>query len=133
MGDEKVGHPLTRLKVQQKPEDAIGDQRVKRAGHLVADDQLWFRRQCPRDADALFLAARKLGRVAVGVAAAHLDFIQQLLHAAVTFGAAQAKVELQRAPDEGGNRLARVHGDIGHLVDHLQFAQVVLGASGKIG
>ena len=82
--------------------------------------------QRPRDADALLLTARKLGRIAVDVARAHFDLVQQFLQA-LAFGLArQAKVELQRPPDDRPHGLARVHRGIGHLIDHLQLAQIVL-------
>ena len=102
-------------------------QRVQRRCHLIADDQLWLRRQCARNTHPLLLPARQLRRIPIDISLAHLNLIEQFLHADALGLARQPKVKLQRPPDDRTHGLARVHRHIGHLIDHLQFAQIVLG------
>ena len=47
--------------------------------------------------------------------------------------AAHVEVELQRAADDRADGLTRVHRHVGHLIDHLQLAQVLAGAARQIG
>jgi len=57
VSDEQIGHILDLLQVEQQLQDAVGHQRVKRAGHLVTDDHPGLGRQRAGDADTLFLTA----------------------------------------------------------------------------
>ncbi len=100
-------------------------------GHLVADDQLRLGGERAGDADALLLAAGKLGRIAVDETLAHLDLVEQFGDARVALAAAHAEIEFERPADDGADGLARVHRHVGHLVDHLQLAQILLGPVGE--
>ena len=73
VGDEEVGDVGLVLDAQQQLQDAVGDQRVERRGDLVADDQVGLGGERARDADALLLAARELGRVALRELGLELD------------------------------------------------------------
>lgn len=131
MGDEEIGDLLDLLEIEQELQNAVGHQRVERRGHLVADDELGLGGQRAGDADPLLLAAREFGRIAVDEAGTHLDFLEQLLDAPVALGALQTEIEGQRSADDRTDGMARIHRDIGHLVDHLQLAQIVLAAIGQ--
>ena len=60
MRDEEEGNPEFPLQVLKKIEDLRPDRKVERAHRLVADKQLRFRRNRPRNADALTLSPREL-------------------------------------------------------------------------
>ncbi len=97
MGDEQIGDVFLRLQLQQQPQDAVGDQRIERAGNFVADDQLGPGGKRPGDADALLLAARQLRRIAVDETLAELDLVEQLDDALVALAAADAEIEVRAA------------------------------------
>ena len=46
---------------------------------------------------------------------------------------AQAEVELHRAADDLADAVLGVQRGVGHLVDHLRLAQLVLGAAAVVG
>lgn len=56
VGDEQISQPQLILQPQQQPQDPLRHELIKRAGDLVADNELRLRRQGPRDADALLLS-----------------------------------------------------------------------------
>ena len=58
MGDKHIGKIKLTLKSVKQLENALGDKLVKRACHLVTDDEAGLGGNRPGDADALFLAAR---------------------------------------------------------------------------
>ena len=80
--DEQVGQPELVLKVLEQVDDLrlYGD--VECGDRLVGDDELGPQRKCPRDADALALAAGELVREAVGVFGRKPDPVEQIPHRA---------------------------------------------------
>ena len=83
------------------------------------------------NADALLLAAGQFGWVAVREALSHFDLIEKLRQATFLFRTSHTEIELERPTDDVTHCLARVHGDIGHLIDHLQLAQIIARALGQ--
>ena len=60
----EIGDAGLALQLEQQVQDPLGDQRVERRGHLVADDEVGLGGERPGDADALLLAAGELARQA---------------------------------------------------------------------
>jgi hypothetical protein len=110
---------------KQQLEDALLDDLVEGGRDLVADDELGIGGERAGDADALLLAAGQFARQPVDEAVVELDQVEQLADAAVLRIALQPEIELERPADDVAHRVARVHGGVGHLVDHLDAAQRV--------
>src|SRR3981081_33281 len=64
VADEDVGEPKPGLQIAQQVQDLRTNRDVQRRYRLVANDELRFDRERPRDGDALALAAGKLVWVA---------------------------------------------------------------------
>ena len=128
MGDEEIADAFDFLQVEQQFQNAVGNQRVERAGDLITDDQFRFCRKRAGNADPLFLTAGEFRRIAVAELLSHFDLFQQLVDTFVFFRAFQPEIQLERPADDIGDGLARVHRGVGHLIDHLQFAQVFAAA-----
>ena len=62
VGDEQVGEAEPLLQLAEQVQDLRLDRDIEGGDGLVADDQLRLRRQRPRDADPLALAAGELVR-----------------------------------------------------------------------
>ncbi len=92
------------LDAGEQVEDRRGGLRVERRGRLVGQQHLGFGRQRARDADALLLAARQLGRIAVALVG-QADHVEQRLDAAPDAGTVGAEdLEGQRHVVEDGAR-----------------------------
>src|SRR6478736_5949507 len=69
VADEQIGQPKLRAQISQEIQDLRLNRNIERGHGFVADDELGFERERPRDAHALPLPARKLVRIAAAIAA----------------------------------------------------------------
>ena len=122
VGDEQEGQAAIFLDVLQEIEDLALDRYVERRQGFVGDDQFGLHHQGPGDGDALALAARKLMRVAVGIARveAHLD--HHGLDPVAPFRRRAEPVNHKRFADDGADRQAWVERAVRVLEHHLQGA-----------
>src|SRR5207245_1136932 len=77
MGNEEISEPQLLLQVLQQIDDLGLDRYVQRRHRLVADNQLGFDRERPRDTDALTLPARELVRMPAHVIRLQTDGLEQ--------------------------------------------------------
>src|SRR4051812_39593466 len=63
MRDEEVSDPMTLLEILKQIDYLSLDRNIEGAHRLIANDQFWLHRQCPRNADSLPLAAAEFVRV----------------------------------------------------------------------
>ncbi|MGZ2373803.1 hypothetical protein ACVI3U_001706 [Sinorhizobium medicae] len=104
MGDEQHGKAQLRIDPPQKLQDRLRGFRVQRRGRLVREQQLGFGRKRPGDADALFLAAGKLRRIAP-VLVGKTDEVEKRPHAPLDRTPIHAgDLERQRDIAEDGTR-----------------------------
>ena len=128
VGDEHVGEVELVLKPAQEPEDPLRDELVEGARHLVADDERGLRGEGAGDSHPLLLPARELRRHAmVELRRLELDLVEELVHPLLEVDAAPPAVEGHRPPDDLADPLLRIERGVGHLVDHLRLAELVLG------
>ena len=79
VGDEQDGLADLGLEAEELVLEALAVDRVDRAEGLVHQHHRRVRRERPGDADALLLAARELGRVAVAHLGVQADQVEQLV------------------------------------------------------
>ena len=101
--------PRSLLKIAQQVEHPGLDRDVERRHRLVEDQQFRIEGERPGDADPLLLAAREIGRIAIGVLAAQADEVEQLrypaadLLAPATVDAAAARRERRTTGSRGSS------------------------------
>src|SRR5208282_1677070 len=122
VGDEDEAEPETGLQVLEQVDDLGAHRDVERRDGLVADEELRLDRKCPRDADALALAAGELVRIAPRVAGEQADETEELGDPLLARLAAAQVVDGERLGQHLGNRHARVERAIGVLEDDLHLA-----------
>jgi hypothetical protein len=128
---EEVGDPRLLLDLQEQVEDGPPRGEVECGHRLVADDEPGAQRQCPRDGDALALAAGELARQTGRGVGRQVDAVQQVADPGTGLPGAHPVAEQrlgEGVPDgEGG-----VQGGVGILEDDLEIA-AQLPAAGPAG
>ena len=76
--NQNRGEILGLLEVTKEVQYLSPDRDVKRGHGLVGNDQVWFQRHCPGDANALTLAAAELVGITVTMVGLESDHLQQL-------------------------------------------------------
>src|SRR6266849_7486280 len=120
--NENVGEAKPVLKVAQQVQDLRTDRHIQRRYRLVADDQLRFDRQRPRNGDALALPAGKFVGIAAREARLQSDQPQQFLDALATARGWYKIMQRQRFGQDLADRHARIKRRIGVLKDDLGIA-----------
>ena len=82
VGDEEVGEIALLLQVAHEVEHLRPHRHVERGDRLVGHDEVGLEGERAGDGDALELATRELGGVALDHVAAHADPLEELVHLA---------------------------------------------------
>jgi len=110
VGDEQVGEPQFPLQLGHQFQEERADGYVCHGDGLVGQHEIRPRDECPRDDDALPLAAGNLVRVLVIIhrcrSKAHA--VEHRQHQVAMLGGALGIVDLQGMRDRGAYRHARV-------------------------
>ena len=129
MGDEHVGQAQVVLQLRKKFQNTLRHQLIKRGGHLITDHELRLSGQGAGNANALFLAARKLTGQAVNILSRLQFNLRQQLFNPFAFGrTCETRIKLHWPSNNIPNRTAWIERCICHLVDHLHLTQLILAA-----
>ena len=131
MRDQQQGEPQPLAQPGEQGEDLAAHRHVERGDRLVGHQQLGLRRQRPRDAHPLPLAARQLVREAPAQLGSQPHHRQQLPGPPPPSGAIETGVDRQRLGHDRLHPLPRVERAVGVLEDHLEAAAA--GAQGRGG
>lgn len=119
VADEEVAHAEVALEVHEQVQDLALHREVERGDGLVADDEVGFQGQGPRDADALELAARERGRAPVAQGGVDADAGEQVVGSAAPLRMVEAAVDDPRLGHQVSGPETRIEGGGGVLVDEL--------------
>ena len=111
----------------EKLDDIGADDGVERGNHLVAEQHFGRCRERAGEVDPLLLPAGKLLRIPSGKFGRQLHHVQQFFDAPPLFLPPQSEIELERAPENAADPLARIERDIGHLEHELDLLQLATG------
>src|SRR4051812_17424809 len=106
--DEEIGEAVLALQVDQQIDHLRLDRDVERRHRLVADDEARPKRQRPRNADALALAAGKLMRIVLHLVRSQADLPEQLRDALLLLLAGGETVHDKRLADDVARSHARI-------------------------
>src|SRR3989304_6337299 len=84
--DEEIGQAQFILELLQERKDLGLHGYIERTGRFITDDEFWFDRERPRDADALALATGEFMRITVFVFRFESYLFQQYVHALHALG-----------------------------------------------
>ena len=98
--DEEIRQPKVSLQVEQEIQDLGLHRDIQGRDRLVRDHQSGMQSQCPRDADALTLAAAEGMGEPPHVLGAEPDPAQEVRHAVFALPSALHAVDEQRLADE---------------------------------
>ncbi len=133
VADEHVRDAEIASKLRHQVEDRGGDYGIERRSHLVAQDQVGLRGERACEIHALLLPAREATRQPLRTGRRQLHQVQQFCDALLQRRAGEAVIELQRAPEDVGNRVRRIERGIGHLEHDLDAAQLLARALAEQG
>ena len=120
MGNKQVGQPQLLLKLFQQGDDLRLDGDVQRGGGLIKHQKVGLKRQCPRNANALLLAAGELVWVTSSQRRVQAHHVHQRRKARGLGLRVQAHALYAQGLQQGGSQgVTRVNGGIGVLKHHL--------------
>ena len=120
VGNKEDGHLLFGVQLQKQVQNLGLDRHIKRRNRLIRDHQARIHEKCHADADALFLTARKLSRMARRKGLVQSDIFKHFLHKLPALCAVPDAAQAQRFFQNPSDRPRRVERSRRILKYHLR-------------
>ncbi len=119
VGDDEGRQPESAPDLVEELDDLGLDRHIERGHRLIGHDEVGIQRQRPGDGDPLPLAARELGRIAVGAGGRETHRAQELLGLLHGVAAGQPGRYVKGFGDDPAHLHLGIQGGEGVLEDHL--------------